>query len=64
MLNENLNRVRQNASLSDVPGALRQKFSTSVTGDCKLAAPINLSGAPRPGNWTPFDLMSFPFFRK
>ena len=32
----------------------------ATRGDCKLAAPINLSGAPRPGNWTPFDSILFP----
>ena len=32
----------------------------AITGDCKLAAPINFIRAPRPGNLTPFDSTSFP----
>ena len=32
----------------------------AITGDCKLAALFILSGASRPGNWTPFYSISLP----
>ena len=30
-----------------------------IVPDCRLAAPLILSGASWPGNWTPFDSISF-----